>query len=157
MLQILIPTILMMQSAQSSWIINGENPRLTIVGGANQGWKQGTFPFVFGHTRGPEGGVIIPSRGELRQLTLCAYEQLNSNSVLSEAVTITPTINGAKATDDYVLTIPMGESQKEIYFQYGLPVSKGDHFNIVANTTNKDIHSATVLVSFWMDSNTPPR
>ena len=64
--------------------------------------------------------------------------------------------NGAKATNDYDIEIPGGENQKLIYFQYGLPVSSGDQFNLVANTTNRNIKSATVLVSSWMDSNTPP-
>ena len=89
MLSIFIPVLLIMHSTQSSWVINGENPRLTIIGGTNQGWKQSTYPFVFGYTRGAEGGVIIPSRGELRQLTLCAYDA--NDSVLSDKAVITPT------------------------------------------------------------------
>ena len=147
MLSILISVVLIMHSTHSSWVINGDNPRINIVGGTNQGWKQSTYPLIFGYTRGAEGGVIIPSRGELRQITLCAYDG-QRGAGLTEAVVLTPTINGVKTANAYDIEIrPSGENHKVICFQYGLPVSSGDQFNLVSNTTNTNMKSATVVAS----------
>ena len=71
-------------------------------------------------------------------------------STSSKTVILNVPIKGKKAVREYEIEIPIGKSQKVLYFENDLPVSSGDQFNLVANTTDSGSLQATILLSLWM-------
>jgi len=128
---------------EASWVVDGSSPRINIIGGIAPIGK-GCSPFGNGL------GVVIPGHGELRQLSLTVSRPV------TVPIVINPTLNGAKMSENFSLTLPIGEKSAVGYFEFGLPVSRGSLFNIISNGTRSEIQSAMVLASVWMSSYTPP-